>query len=257
MPVYNEQASVRGVVEEWFQELDQWMKDFVFLAIDDGSTDNSVGVLHRLREQVGPRLEVLPGENRGHGQSCLRGYRVALDRKIPYVLQIDSDGQCDPRYFPKFWRMRTSCDAVYGHRTSRDDGWRRRLASWVLRTFLIVLFRVNCVDANVPYRIMRTPVLGPLLPRIPPHFVLANVALAVLLKRNPAIRQSSVPIGFRKRSGGEPSVQFGRFADKAIELYWQLNALLTHSVTTRSSGQQVGQDPKPAQACVRPTETDR
>ena len=242
MPVYNEQASVRGVVEEWFRELEKWTPDFVFLAIDDGSTDNSAGVLRLLREQFGSRLEVLRQENRGHGQSCLRGYRVALDRDVPYVMQIDSDGQCDPRYFSRLWQMCTSCDVVYGNRTSRDDGWRRVLASLIVRAFLLVFFRVNCVDANVPYRIMRTPILGPILPCIAPDFVLANVALAVLLRKNPAIRQGSVPIGFRERSGGEPSVRLGRFADKAAELYRQLKSMLSHPAVTRSSGSPAGQN---------------
>ena len=32
LPVYNEQASVRKVVIEWFQEVENWTEDFVFLA---------------------------------------------------------------------------------------------------------------------------------------------------------------------------------------------------------------------------------
>ena len=59
MPVYNEQASVRKVVMEWFQEVENWTEDFVFLAINDGSKDGTLAILRRLREQLGPRLEII------------------------------------------------------------------------------------------------------------------------------------------------------------------------------------------------------
>ena len=49
MPVYNEQASVRKVVHEWFQEIENWTENFVFLAINDGSTDDTQIVLQRLQ----------------------------------------------------------------------------------------------------------------------------------------------------------------------------------------------------------------
>jgi dolichol-phosphate mannosyltransferase len=226
MPVYNEQASVRKVVLEWFQEVENWTKDFRFLVIDDGSTDGTAKRLHRLREQLGPRLEVISRENRGHGQSCLQGYRIARERRVPYVFQIDSDGQCDPQYFFRFWRLRAGYDVIYGNRKRRDDGWRRVFASFVVRAFLLTLFRVNCVDANVPYRLMRPAALGEALERIPPDFLLANIALAVLLKKDKRIRHGSVPIHFRERYGGEPSVRMSKFGGKAAELYQQLKGML-------------------------------
>jgi dolichol-phosphate mannosyltransferase len=113
MPVYNEQASVQKVVHEWFNELENWTENFVFLAINDGSTDGTLRILEHLREQLGARFEILSRENRGHGQSCLQGYRIACEREIPWVLQIDSDGQCDPQYFFRFWRDRKKFDVIY------------------------------------------------------------------------------------------------------------------------------------------------
>jgi len=225
MPVYNERASIRKVVREWFEELQNWTEKFVFLAINDGSKDGTIEILNRLREQLGDRLEVLDRENRGHGQSCLQGYQIALDRKVPYVFQIDSDGQCDPQYFFRFWRNREQFDVIYGHRRKRDDGWRRKLASLVLRSVLLGVAGTWCIDSNVPYRLMRTEILRGRLEQIPVEFFLANVALAVLLRRDKSIRQSNVPIGFRERYGGEPSVRIGKFGAKAAELIQQLRRL--------------------------------
>lgn len=225
MPVFNEQASVRKVVTEWFHEVNDWTENFTFLAVNDGSTDETLKILNRLQSQLGERLVVLTHENRGHGQSCLAGYQWAVERQASFVFQIDSDGQCDPSYFFRFWRQRDNYDVIYGERVWRDDGWRRSLASLILKLFILFREGVYCVDANVPYRLMRRSALEKVLPAIPPTFDLANIAMAVCLRRQPGLAHGSIPIRFRERYGGEPTVRLGRFGAKAIELGRQLRAL--------------------------------
>jgi glycosyltransferase involved in cell wall biosynthesis len=48
MPVFNEQASLRKVVTEWFSELERCVEKFVLLAIDDVSTDETAIQFYRL-----------------------------------------------------------------------------------------------------------------------------------------------------------------------------------------------------------------
>lgn len=225
MPVFNEQASVRKVVMEWFQEVENWTENFVFLAINDGSTDGTLPILKRLQAQLGTRFEIFDQANIGHGQSCLAGYRKACERQIPFVFQIDSDGQCDPQYFFRFWRDRDKFDVIYGQRIRRGDGWRRVLASYVLRVTLLLAVGANCVDANVPYRLIRTERLESILKKIPADFSLANVAVAVLLRRSKDWKHGVVSISFPERYGGEPSVKLGEFGQKAGELIAQLRTL--------------------------------
>lgn len=222
MPVYNESASIRKVVNEWFSEIENWTSHFVFLVINDGSTDETGVILTQLQSRYGARFEVIQRENRGHGQSCLQGYRVAIERGIPYVFQLDSDGQCDPQYFFRFWRNREKFDVIYGVRRRRDDGLRRVIASMVLRLTLLLFARANCADANVPYRLMRTTTCAAAIGRIHERFFLANVALAVLLRHQAGVRQGTVSIHFRERYGGEPSVPLGKFATRAMQMVRQL-----------------------------------
>ena len=224
IPVYNEQASVKKVIQEWIEEIDNWTEHFVVLAINDGSSDRTGQILEKLRGKNGSRLEVINRENRGHGESCFEGYRIALGRGIPFVFQIDSDGQCDPQYFFRFWRDREKYDVIYGRRERRDDGIKRVLVSIVLKATLLLFAGVWCVDANVPYRLMQTRILESELGKIPTDFFLKNVALSVLLKRRHC-NEGSVPITFRERYGGEPSVALGKFGDKAWELIQQLKKL--------------------------------
>ena len=224
LPIYNEQVSLPQVVRDWFSTLDRHAPRFVLLAIDDGSTDNSKEILDSLAKEYGKRLEVISRPNRGHGQTCIEGYRVALDRGIPYILQIDSDGQSDPRYFPEFWKARDQYDVIYGKR-ARGDGKRRIFASVVLRLLLRLIENVDCVDANVPYRLMNSSACAAKIRALPAEVFLANVALAVLLRKDPMLRHGDVPINFPPRLGGEASVPFSKFAMKGIQLFAQLKKI--------------------------------
>jgi len=219
IPVYNEQSSIDEVVREWMEELERCCRSFTILAIDDGSKDGSLEALQRLQEQWGPRLQVITRPNRGHGQTCVEGYRRADAMGARYVFQIDSDGQCDPRYFPSLWRLREQFSVVYGVRIKRDDGLARVFISRILRLMLLVAFQVNCRDANTPYRLMKTDETMWAVNRIPAEFGLANIALAILLAGDHKCSHGFVPIGFRQRTGGQSSVKPSMFGRKAIELY--------------------------------------
>jgi len=224
MPAYNEQAAITTVIESWFAKLDQVVGNFVLRVIDDGSKDATKEKIESLQSRLGARLELVSRPNRGHGQTCLEGYRDAIEREIPFILQIDSDGQCDPAYLAAFWEIRHEHDVIYGRR-SREDGLVRFFASFTLRHLVRLLEGVKCADPNVPYRLMRTAVCAPVITSIPPDFDLANIALSIQLARQPGLREATVPIRFRERLGGEPSVPLRRFAGKAVELFRQLKAL--------------------------------
>lgn len=224
LPVYNESESIGHVLGGWLAVLDSSGCDYRMLAIDDGSTDTTRELLEDWSKQRPDRLEILSRENRGHGLSCLEGYRHAIQRRARYVLQIDSDGQSLPEHFPEFWFIRDRYDVIYGCRT-RSDGWQRVGASLVLRVLLRLLEGVDCVDANVPYRLMRVQSCAGAILGLSERISLSNIALAVALRRQQGIRHGVVPIGFPPRFGGEPSVPLSRFLVKAVELF---NQLRTH-----------------------------
>jgi dolichol-phosphate mannosyltransferase len=225
VPIYNEEYCIDSVVEEWSAALDRSGADYNILLLDDGSTDRTPAMLQGWKSKIiNNRLRIQRHDNRGHGQTCLEGYRLACDLGAEWVLQIDSDGQCDPKYFAELWAKRHGNDVVYGKRTERRDGWKRVLATKLVRLVVRLASGADCADANVPYRLMRTQNLRLLLDSIPRDFDLANIALAVQLKRA-KWREASVPIVFRPRSCGEPSVPLSRFAGKACELVVQLRRL--------------------------------
>ncbi len=218
VPVYNEQDAIVPVLEEWRAELASTVGAgrFQILVIDDGSTDNTPS---RLAALGWPELRVHRHSNRGHGQSCLVGYIEAERLGAEFVFQIDSDGQCDPAGFKSVWERRMKRPAVYGRRTSRDDGLARRIISTILRASLKITRGTRLNDTNVPFRLYRAPLAAAAARRVPADFNLANIAMALLLEPEGF---EEVPIHFRDRIGGHPTVRMWGFAPKAVRLHRDL-----------------------------------
>jgi glycosyltransferase involved in cell wall biosynthesis len=221
VPVYNEEDAISPVLTEWRAELRRTVGEgnFAILVVDDGSTDATPA---RLSALGWPELLVHRHTNRGHGQSCLVGYLQAEAMGATYIFQIDSDGQCDPAGFPAVWNMREMAAAIYGRRMSRDDGMARRVISMILRASLKITRRTRLNDTNVPFRLYRTPLAAAAARRIPADFNLANIAMALLLEPEGFVE---VPIHFRDRIGGHPTVRMWGFAPKALRLHRDLYRL--------------------------------
>ena len=96
-PCYNESQYLENFICEWSLALSEIHHQF-FL-IDDGSTDNTESLIESISKKY-PNLCYIKKSNSGHGLSCRFGYDYALNlNKFSHILQIDSDGQCNPNYF--------------------------------------------------------------------------------------------------------------------------------------------------------------
>ncbi len=218
MPVYNEEANIETVVTEWVEELRKLNITFVLRVINDGSKDGTAAALQKLAQAYPGAVLPVDKANAGHGRACRTGYDLAVASGSTWTFQIDSDGQCDPRFFSSFWKVRDEADCVFGVRTTRDDGFARVLISQGCRLLTSMVCGIDLKDSNVPYRLIRTSVLARSLPKIPADFDMQNVALTVTLKRDAVLRWKYVPIHFRDRQGGTNSINYSRI----IEMGWEL-----------------------------------
>jgi glycosyltransferase involved in cell wall biosynthesis len=223
MPIYNEQASIGGVVAEWKACLDKVAPDHRILILNDGSKDKTADVLAELAAKT-PGLEVINKPNSGHGRTCIMGYGEAIGRGARWIFQIDSDGQCDPKYFESVWAKRAEYAAVYGKRIDRDDGLARKVISFFCRLATHIATGVPVRDPNVPYRLMRADILKPAIAEFPPEFGLSNILVSVVVQKGLGPKMGFVPIGFRDRTGGEPSVKWMKFVTEGLKLYGALLA---------------------------------
>lgn len=221
MPVYNEEEAVPQVIKEWSETLLGLGLKYTLCILNDGSKDSTMSKLREC-EQNYPNIFIVDKKNTGHGQSCITGYKIALEKGAEWVFQIDSDGQCDPRYFKDFIPFTQAYKAIFGFRKTRDDGFQRFLISRVVSMFTFFATGVWVKDANVPYRLIHKDLMAAIVHKIPGDFHLANIFVSVLCQKNTPIKW--VNIHFRDRAGGSPSVKTFSFAKHGMKLYRQLKS---------------------------------
>jgi len=223
MPAYNEERCVRHVVEEWLRTLKQNYPDFIFLGLNDGSRDSTFAILNSIAVEE-KNFRVINKPNSGHGQTCLEGYGIALKEAAEWILQIDSDGQCDPVYFERFLSKASEEKLIYGCRKSRDDGRARLWISRFVTLAVLVATGIWVKDSNVPYRLMHRTTLEKVVGLVPRDFYLVNILVAVLQEKYFGI--SWVPIHFRNRMGGTASVKTYSFVKHGMKLLRQLRTAM-------------------------------
>ena len=208
IPAYNEEENIRQVVEDWYPVVDTRSGDSRLVIVNDGSKDNTLQVLNKLKEDK-PKLIILDKENGGHGSTILYGYHYALDQGAEYVFQTDSDGQTQASEFDAFWDERSKYDMLIGYRNHREDGLSRIIVTRVLRFVIKMCFHVKVTDANTPYRLMNSAALKEEIKLVPENFFLSNVLLTVLFTKH--LRSIKfIPITFRPRQGGVNSINLKR-----------------------------------------------
>lgn len=219
MPVYNEEEAISGVIEEWQKTLSENVQGYTFCILNDGSKDGTLAILQQYEKKY-TEIKIVDKANSGHGQTCIYGYKLALENNAEWIFQIDSDGQCDPEYFPQFVQAAEQNKVIYGYRQTRDDGLKRSLISRFVTLFAFFATGQWVRDANVPYRLIHRSVMVKIVDRVPPTFHLANILVSVLAKKEAGIKW--INIHFRDRVGGTPSVKTVSFIKHGFTLFRQL-----------------------------------
>jgi glycosyltransferase involved in cell wall biosynthesis len=134
IPAYNEARHLAGVLERARAAA----PDFQLVVVDDGSADATAQVA----AGAGARVLRHP-VNLGYGAALQTGYKLALREGAILLVQMDADGQHDPKDVPALAApiLRGELDVVIGSRFAaggdypmgalRDAG--RRLFRWLAR----------------------------------------------------------------------------------------------------------------------------
>lgn len=223
-PVFNEERNVALVLEEWLIVLDKVVgfAKYHFIFLNDGSTDGTLKTLQNLAKKYS-QVIILDKPNTGHGPTCIYSYDYAIQQNYDWIFQIDSDGQCDPQFFLKFWQEKDKTPWQMGKRTTRDDGWQRVVVSKILACVVWLGSGVYVEDSNVPYRLMPVQQLKTFLSQIPKDFFLANVLVSVFIQAKYSITWHA--IHFRARFSGESKVRGFKFAKIGWHLFLGLKKL--------------------------------
>lgn len=216
MPVYNEEALIAQVIEEWTTCLEQQQIDYEFLVYDDGSRDRTRERLERAKEILS-RLTVRWHANRGHGPTLLRGYREAQGK---WILQVDSDGEIPSENFELLWEYRLDHDFLVGQRTGRTQSMARRILTRGTGA-VVGFFFGSCVkDVNCPLRLMRRDKFIHLFSLLPEDIFAPNAVLSGLAFQE-GLRIFQCQVKAQDRRAGKSSLTHLRIVSGAWRAFFQ------------------------------------
>jgi glycosyltransferase involved in cell wall biosynthesis len=217
VPAYNESASVAEVVTE----LRDHAPDFDVVVIDDGSTDDTSDRARSAGADV-----VRHPYNLGIGGAVQSGYLYAAERGYDIAVQVDGDGQHDPRCLDELLihlRSHPELDMVTGSRFLAPDGegFRssapRRLGIRIFSKVLSWIVGQRVTDPTSGLRMSGRRGIE-LFARDYPHDY--PEVEAVLLMHAHQLTSVEVPVKMRERTGGVSSINSTR------SIYYMIKVLL-------------------------------
>jgi glycosyltransferase involved in cell wall biosynthesis len=204
VPAYNEAASVAVVIAE-IRAVDPELEVVV---VDDGSRDGTANAA----EAAGARVVRLPF-NLGIGGAMQTGYEYAREHGFDLAVQIDGDGQHDPRELPQLLEpiLDGRADMAVGTRFAGGTRYRppfaRRVGIELFAWLVTLIVRQRVTDTTSGFRaVNRQGIL--LFAADYPHDY-PEVETTVLVFRH-KLRMEEVPVEMRTRSSGRSSITFFR-----------------------------------------------
>lgn len=133
MPAFNEQRNIGKTIRQVLLK----NRGIDVLIIDDGSKDDTLKLARKTKAEV-----VSHPFNMGYGVALQTGYKYALENDYDVVVQIDADGQHDPKYVGKIvdHLVKNKADVVIGSRFKNRRDYQTpllRRAGMLLFNFIV------------------------------------------------------------------------------------------------------------------------
>lgn len=158
VPIYNDRESLELFFQRLIKVLSKITDKFELIFIDDGSVDNSISTLKKLKLTEN-RLKIIRFyRNFGIHSALSAGFKYAKGKMI---VTIDSDLQTDPEELPLLLqKINEGNDIVSGWRDCRKDPlFSRRLPSFILNLILSLLIGKRINDICCTFKIFKKEVV--------------------------------------------------------------------------------------------------
>lgn len=199
MPAFNEEESVGDVVREVYETV----TGVDVLVVDDGSTDTT----SRHAAQAGATVLRLP-LNLGVGGAMRAGFKYALQNGYDAVVQVDSDGQHDPRAIPELVSALSRHDIVMGARFAGVGDYAvRGPRHWAMVVLSRVLSRISgtkLTDTTSGFRASGPRAVHLFAVHYPSEY-LGDTVESLVIAHRAGLSIAQVPVSMRPRAGGVPS----------------------------------------------------
>lgn len=199
LPALNEEASIRATL----REIASVEPSVTRLVVNDGSTDHT----STIAAAEGALVANLPF-NLGVGAAMRFGFRYALYHGFDVVIQLDADGQHDPKYIAALLEQLSSHDIAIGARFAGAGDYSvrgpRKWAMKMLSTVISHTAETPLTDTTSGFRASGPRAVKFFAADYPAEYLGDTVESLVTAIRS-GLSVTQVPVAMRPRSGGQPS----------------------------------------------------
>ena len=202
IPAFNEHECIKNTVEMIKREA----PNFDYVVINDHSTDNTLDIL----KENNYNYINLP-TNLGIGGAVQTGYRYAYENNYDTAVQVDADGQHNPKYLNMMLETleKEQADMIIGSRFIENKGFQSTFARRIGITYFTKLIHLLTgeviTDPTSGLRLGNKNVIE-LFAKDYPRDYPEPESVVALLKRGMRVRE--VPVEMLARQGGVSSINF-------------------------------------------------
>jgi glycosyltransferase involved in cell wall biosynthesis len=199
MPAWNESESIGNTIREVFE----FGPPCDVLVVDDGSRDNTAQVARA----AGATVLQLPF-NMGVGGAMRTGFKYAKSHGYSQVIQVDADGQHDPRDIKAVLDGLQHADIAIGARFADKGNYTvRGPRNWAMKVLAWTISRVagtTLTDVTSGFRAANMKAIRQYVDHYPAEYLGDTIdSLVVAIRSGCTVRQ--VAVSMRARQGGTPS----------------------------------------------------
>ena len=200
IPALNEEASIGHVIAT----IKAAVPGADILVVNDGSWDAT----NRVAKNAGAHVVSLPF-NLGIGAAMQTGFVFARDRGYDYAVQVDGDGQHDPREIDVILTpvIKGEADTVAGSRYIEDRGyitpWLRRIGIMILAALISLIVRRRVTDPTSGFRASNRRTIEYCAKYYPPDYPEPESIVEFAKK---GLHMIEVPATMNPRYGGQSSI---------------------------------------------------
>lgn len=225
LPVFNEAENLTPLLDEIFNTMRSFGRSFEVIAVDDGSTDESLGLLEaRARDEL--RLKVVSfRKNAGQTAAFDAGFRHATGR---IIVTLDSDRQNDPNDIPRMvQKIDEGYDFVAGRRAGRKDALVvRKVPSWIANWIIRQVTKTKIRDLGCSLKAYRREITDDLFLYGEMHRFIG------VLVEGLGARVAEVDVNHRARAAGKSKYGLSRTFKVLLDLLtvWYLRGFQTKPI---------------------------
>ena len=200
IPAYNEQESIKKTVEDIIKNA----PEFDYIVINDCSTDRTKEICETEKFNV-VHLPV----NLGIGGAVQTGYLYAARNGYDIAVQVDGDGQHDPKFLSKMAEFIEAehADMVNGSRFINKEGFQssgaRRVGIKYFTMLIKLLTGAKITDPTSGLRMVNREIIEFFAEEYPKDYPEPESVVAILRRKKKVLE---LPVIMRERSGGVSSI---------------------------------------------------